>query len=286
MTDIYVYKFKERLFSLYSINVNTQYLQKTQTSINNLKVFFNEYKNTDIIKDQMPPLVFESKLHLENYNSDLCFAYKTNKYTQCNKQKNKNSMYCTTCNKQALINKFKVPNYGRVDIRRAKYNFKTNKVIKNICDWKGDASFEDNNIQNNKLQVNVNENITKNAQEQEQEQEQEHEEPEPVVCVTESLSLINDTEVITSEIDDVGDEGLSDDNGSIEESDDPWRLTKIIYQGEIYWLHGNNKIHNKRNLGHIGTMENGSIKFKNNYSIIHEAYIIDEYQTNIIYVNN
>ena len=263
-------------------------------------------KNNRLIEKSMCHIIWENCQHIQNITTNTCLAYKKEKkeYIQCKKPlMNPGGDYCTTCNTQSLKNKFKVSNYGRVDMPRAKYNFKKDEVFTRIRDWKGDALKESNDNHIKHLISKSNEEAKKNEIKEDKLEEDKLEgdkleDKVPLICETQALSFMVNNNIVeeNAEEENAEEENAEEENAADEideevgdeiddEIEDPFALKKLIYQGVVYYLHVNKDIYNRRNMVCVGSLEDNMIKFNENYSIIHNAYIIDEYQTNIIITN-
>jgi len=277
----------------------------------------NKKNTTDNIKNNMNEftykLVFENKL-VGNYDKFKCSAMCKNKhgYSQCDKDILLGS-YCKLCYNQTKRNPYRLPDYGRIDMPRTKYNYKTGKK-RNISDWSGDASLEDNlkynkcikefvdafklpevksipikddnveedivyDINELSFMKELNENKEKENEEDKENKEKEDKENKEDKEDTDFNKFVSDETAATATTPAEVEEDIS------EHLDDPYNLKKIIYQGVDYYLHKYKQIYDKRNMECVGELINDEIVFTEEYKEIHECYIIDEKQYDILYVN-
>ena len=96
--------------------------------------------NIDIINkalmNKLIELSHESKLYIpsDKINNKNCIAFNNDQYVQCKRCRIPGGEYCKVHIKQVNKNQISLSDWGRVDCRRIKYNFKTNKKVEPI-DW-------------------------------------------------------------------------------------------------------------------------------------------------------
>ena len=228
-------------------------------------------------------LTFENNIPIEtDYNS--CMALKKN-WKQCNNEIRINK-YCKTCFTQTMRNidttGYCIPDYGRIDIPRTKFNYKNGRK-RNVPNWTGNAQ-KDINLKYNKILSELDDECISPKLNNIINEEIINEEiiNEEIICDIQSLTFIKD---YNTKVTEYKDENIDKETTEIVNLDDLYSIKKIIYQGVLYYLHNNKDIYNKINMKCIGNINDNNIYFSDKYEKYHESQIINEEQQNIIYIN-
>jgi len=105
-----------------------------------IKNHIKKINNNSKLVMKLLELEFENKLFISSDKiTNDCIAFNNNQYTQCKRCRIPNEDYCKVHIKHVKYdkqNEIPLPDFGRADCPRIKYNFKTNKPIK-IKNWNG-----------------------------------------------------------------------------------------------------------------------------------------------------